>query len=417
MRIFLRKCEPCARYHRGKPPKQTRLKPFVAGEPFELVSIDVTGPHPTSRKGNRYMLTVMDSFSKWAEAYPIRNHHADTIARQLVNHFPRFGVPRQLLSDRGPEFESLLFAELCRLLKMDKIRTTSFKASTNGSVERLHSTLNSMLAKIIDDDQRNWDGCVPLVLAAYRESRHEGTGMSPNFIVFGRETRAPADLILPDPNDPTNSTGNTVEPYVENVRETMKRAYQTVREHLAVAAQRRKESYDTKVNDHAFEVGEKVWYFYPRRKEGRSPKWAKYYVGQYQVTRVIPPCNYVLQLNPRSRPFVVHGDKLKNVMKKHPRRESMNHNAPSDATPVGRKFLGMQHIAAGLTQVSWPQLHQTMTRRITQHRLPQSVEAQDRDGPAEHSVLPHRIEYRTHAVCTYFRSCSCFLCVIVLPNS
>lgn len=154
IRTFLRRCEPCARYHRGKPPRQADLNPFVAGEPFELISIDITGPHPTSKKGNQYILTVVDSFSKWAEAFPVRNHHADTVARQLVTHvFSRFGAPRRLLSDRGPEFESALFAELCKIMGIDKLRTTAFKASTNGAVERFHSTLNAMLAKVISENQ------------------------------------------------------------------------------------------------------------------------------------------------------------------------------------------------------------------------------------------------------------------------
>jgi transposase InsO family protein len=313
VRLFLKRCEPCAKFHRGKPPKQTRLKSFLAGEPFELVSIDITGPHPLSKKGNQYILTVVDHFSKWAEGFPIRNHHADTVARQLVTHvFSRFGAPRQLLSDRGPEFESKLLAELCRMMRIDKLRTTSFKASTNGAVERFHSTLNSMLAKMVEEKQRDWDECLPLVLAAYRASKHESTGYSPNFLLFGRENRAPADLVLPNP-DEENVVGSTanLEPYVDNLRVRTEQAYRLVREHLATAAQRRKETYDTKVNEATFRCGDWVWYYYPRRRNGRSAKWSSFYTGPFEVVKEIPPCNYVLQKSQRAKPFVVHGDKLK----------------------------------------------------------------------------------------------------------
>lgn len=318
VRLFLKRCETCAKYHRGKPPRQTRLKPFTAGEPFELISIDITGPHPTSRKGNQFLLTMVDSFSKWAEAFPIRDHHADTVARQLTTHvFPRFGVPKQLLSDRGPEFESTLFTELCRSMGVEKLRTTSFKASTNGAVERFHATINSMLAKVVQEDQRNWDECVPMVLAAYRASRHESTGMSPNFIVFGRENRAPIDLILPDPNGPTSSTVS-VDSYVERLTERNKQAYRLVRDHLAKAAEYRKNLYDTRVKDTKFTVGDPVWYFYPRRRKGKSPKWSNYYVGPYEVVRVIPPCNYVIRKSDKSKPLVTHGDKLKRCYRNDP---------------------------------------------------------------------------------------------------
>jgi transposase InsO family protein len=262
VRLWLKRCETCAKFHRGKPPKQTKLHPFLAGEPFELISIDITGPHPTSRKGNQYILTVVDHFSKWAEGFPIRNHHADTVAHQLVTHiFSRFGVPRQILSDRGPEFESKLFAELCRLMRIDKLRTTSFKASTNGAVERFHSTLNSMLAKVVEEKQRDWDECLPLVLAAYRSSKHESTGYSPHFLLFGRENRAPADLILPNPRENVSIGSVTdLDTYVDGVRVKTQQAYRLVREHLATAAQRRKERYDTKVRETAFQSGDSVWY-------------------------------------------------------------------------------------------------------------------------------------------------------------
>ena len=55
----LRRCDPCAQFHRGTAPKTTSLKPFLAGEPWETISIDITGPHPRSLKGYVYMLTCM----------------------------------------------------------------------------------------------------------------------------------------------------------------------------------------------------------------------------------------------------------------------------------------------------------------------------------------------------------------------
>ena len=104
------KCGPCSQYHRGKAPHQTPLKPFNAGEPFEVVSIDITGKHPKSAKGNEYILTVVDIFSKWAEALPIRVHTAPVVAKALMDQvFSRFGMPKRLLSDQGREFESELF--------------------------------------------------------------------------------------------------------------------------------------------------------------------------------------------------------------------------------------------------------------------------------------------------------------------
>jgi len=158
---------------------------MLVGEPFERVSIDITGPHPRSLKDHVFLLTVMDHFTKWAEAIPLRNHTAPTVARALmVNVFSRFGVPLQLLSDRGSKFESELFSELCRWMDIDKVRTSAYRPSTNGMVECYHRTLNSILGKIIREDQRNWCEKVSTAAAAYRASVHEATGYSANRLML-----------------------------------------------------------------------------------------------------------------------------------------------------------------------------------------------------------------------------------------
>jgi transposase InsO family protein len=123
----------------------------MAGEPWEVVSIDITRPHPKSRKGHVYILTVQDHFTKWAEALPVRNHDATTVSIAFFNHvFVRFGMPLRLLSDQGAEFQGGLLSELCRQMKIEKIRRSPYKPSTNGMLERFHRTLNSMLAKVIN---------------------------------------------------------------------------------------------------------------------------------------------------------------------------------------------------------------------------------------------------------------------------
>jgi len=139
-------------------------------------------------KTSRLLLTVMNHFTKWAEAIPLRNHTVPTVARTLmVNVFSRFGVPLRLLSDRGSEFESALFSKLCKWMCINNIRTTAYRPSTNGMVERYHRTLNSILGKIIREDQRNWCEKVPIAAAAYRASVHEATGYSPNRLMLNRE--------------------------------------------------------------------------------------------------------------------------------------------------------------------------------------------------------------------------------------
>ena len=280
------------------------MKTPTAGEPWQKISIDITGPHPKSAKQNQYILTVVDHFSKWAEALPLRNHTAPTVARALMVHvFSRFDTPSQLLSDRGPEFESELFSQVMQWMEIDKLRTTAYKPSTNGIVERFHRTLNSMLGKVVSESQRDWDDKLPFVMAAFRASPHSSTGFTPNRLFLGRENRMPLDLVMGLPLQEA-AGDTTVNDLVVDQREKAEAAYRTAREHLGVAAERRKKDYDARVNPNEFQLGSMVWYFYPRKYSRKSPKWQRCYTGPYEVVRVIPPVNYVLRRTPKSIPFV-----------------------------------------------------------------------------------------------------------------
>ena len=116
---------------------------------------------------------------------------AATVARILVEQvICRYGTPIAALSDRGKEVDGRLLNEVCRLLGIDKMRTTAYKPSTNAQVERMHATLNSLMAKTASTSQSDWDIQLPYIMAAYRASRHSATGMTPNFLMLGREVRS-----------------------------------------------------------------------------------------------------------------------------------------------------------------------------------------------------------------------------------
>jgi len=257
------------------------------------------------------MVTVIDEFSKWAEVFAVRNHTAPTVAKVLVDQvFSRWGAPCRLLVDNGPEFRSELLSEVCKLLEVDKLHTTPYHPQTNGCIERFHLTLNRMLGKVVCENHKDWDSRLPAVLSAYRASKHEWTGFTPYELVMGQKPRMPIDIVLGNVSGDRPKYENYTE-YVENLRERLTKSHQIAREHVGVAADRRKQEYDLKVKPRSFEIGEKVWYLYPRRYTAMSPKWQRHYTGPYQVVKVLPPADYVIQKSKRSEPFVVHADKLK----------------------------------------------------------------------------------------------------------
>ncbi|KAL6421071.1 hypothetical protein ACFW04_013595 [Cataglyphis niger] len=103
---------------------------YNAGIPFEKVQLDVVGPFPTSSSGNKYLLVITDCFTKWVEAFSLKNVRAKTIAKTFVNKVTsRFGVSTssEVHTDQGRNFGSRLFRELSHFLGIKKTRTTPEK--------------------------------------------------------------------------------------------------------------------------------------------------------------------------------------------------------------------------------------------------------------------------------------------------
>lgn len=177
---------------KGKSPLQV----YDSGSPFERVQMDILGSLPTTSAGNRYLLVVIDCFTKWVEAFPLKNIKASTIADVFVKQFiSRHGVPLEVHTDQGKNFESNIFQGIMRLLGIRKTRTTALHPQSDGQIERHHQTILNYLAKFIAEDQRDWDSWVPMYLLAYRSSQHEAMGASPAELYFARDLRLPSDLL------------------------------------------------------------------------------------------------------------------------------------------------------------------------------------------------------------------------------
>ena len=141
-----------------------------------MVAIDVIGLLPETANGNRSIIAFTDCFTKWPEAFPIKNQKANTVAKVLVQEvFSCYGVPMVLHSNRGRNFESSLIKEICLLLHICKLRTTPYHPEGDGLVKRLNQTLIRVLKSYVSENQQQWDDWIPLALLSYRTSRQSST--------------------------------------------------------------------------------------------------------------------------------------------------------------------------------------------------------------------------------------------------
>lgn len=167
----------CLRCQRAKTTRHTKspLQPFRSPDcRFDHVHIDIVGPLPSSR-GKRYILTCVDRYTRWAEAFPLHDITASTVASHFVaGWISRFGCPSIVTTDRGRQFESEIFRTLTRILGVRHVHTTAYHPSANGMVERLHRQLKAAL--IARDARTSWVDELPLVMLGIRSAIKEDLG-------------------------------------------------------------------------------------------------------------------------------------------------------------------------------------------------------------------------------------------------
>ena len=157
--------------------------------------MDIVGPLPRSRSGNRFVLVVCDYATRYPEAVALRSIDAERIAEELVNIFARVGIPKEILTDQGSNFQSQLLGALYKLLHVEALRTSPYHPQTDELVERFNQTLKQMLKKTALEEGKDWDKLIPYLLFAYREVPQESTGFAPFELLYGRDVRGPLDVI------------------------------------------------------------------------------------------------------------------------------------------------------------------------------------------------------------------------------
>ena len=130
-------------------------------------------------------------------------------------------------------------------LQIEKTRTTAFRPQSNAVIERMNRTLQSMLAKCVNDEQDNWSTQLPYVMMAYRTSVHESTGYTPHFLVYGQEISLPIDFMYPNPKDQPASNTNE---FVSALKLAFQKAYELARSALNQNQKRRNAIYNSKVH-------------------------------------------------------------------------------------------------------------------------------------------------------------------------
>jgi transposase InsO family protein len=301
---YRRQCEVCQKYkitqNKTKLPLQITDTPDMA---WQKCSMDIVGPLTPTLQDNKYLLTFQDGLSKFTIAVPIKQQDARTLARAFVEEIIlKFGIPQVLLTEQGSNFLNELFSNVCKLLRVKPIKTSTYRPQTNGALERTHRVLVEYFRCYILDNQTDWDHWIYATFV-FNTTPHSGTSFTPFELLFGRKPNIPGIL-----QEPVEIRYN-YDSYVRELQSRLQSCYNVARSHLNAKKEKSKEYYDRNTNVPLFAVGEKVLLHDEKVRHGRSAKLSPPFIDPYKIIAV-EDVNVTLRL-PRNKTLRVHCNRLK----------------------------------------------------------------------------------------------------------
>ena len=247
LKNHVKNCTRCKKFE-GAPPI-AKLKKLPCSSPGEILHIDYTSIEETvdlnEKPVIRNVLVMQDHFSKHVVAYVVKDQKARTAAKALRwGYFGLFRAPAYLVSDRGGTFTSKVVESLAKLYRVQKLRTSSYHAQTNGQVEQMNQTLICMIGKLDEEKKARWSEYLPELLLSYNSMHSAVTGYSPHFLLFGRRPRIPVDYQFPTIRDPPHKA--KLEESVADLQKRLKEAFEMARHLTSEEAVKQQRYYDHK---------------------------------------------------------------------------------------------------------------------------------------------------------------------------
>ena len=191
---WARECVDCQRAKVGRNtiPEIGHFK--VPRRRFDHLHADITVV-PKSN-GFSYLLTIVDRFSRWPTAIPLKDITTESILDAFAHGwFSSFGIPSHITTDRGAQFTSAVWAQLLRIWGVSHHLTTSYHPEANGLVERFHRRLKESLMALCRDERDRWFWKLPCSLLAIRTTLKTDLGASPADLVYGEGLAVPGELL------------------------------------------------------------------------------------------------------------------------------------------------------------------------------------------------------------------------------
>lgn len=282
LRRHIRACIQCI-LTKAKTGRQSGvLHPIPPGErPFALVHVDHSGPYVTTKRGNKYILALVDNLTKYVVLNAAKDTKATGVIRALEKFVNDFGAPQRIVTDRGTCFTSRSFEEFCRQHGIRHTVNSPRHPQANGLVERLNLTLIPVLqASLEDEEKRDWDNKLPQVQRDINDAMNATTRKSPFELIYGYQARR---------------NGGELRQVIEmdGPYHTPTELQEKARERIIKNQSKMKERYDAnRARNVEFNEGDIVYMRVTAVGTGESTKLQEKYRGPLVVTSKLPGETY-----------------------------------------------------------------------------------------------------------------------------
>lgn len=259
---YVRNCEVCAKH------KVSQDLPFgkmgqnrEVSRPWQLISLDLMGPFPKSKRGNTMLLVITCLFSKLNLLFPLRTAKADKVSEILEDQILLYGSPLAVICDNGKQFNCKIFKELAAKYNYKIWFTPNYHPQSNPT-ERVNRVIGTMISAFINGKKHNeWDLHIKEVGHAIRTAVHDTTGYTPSYLFFGRETGIP-DIELPKSAEVSINGNQDMAVNLDEFMDQLNKRneiYHEVQTKIKQAHETSTKVYNLRRRQADFKVGDTVW--------------------------------------------------------------------------------------------------------------------------------------------------------------
>lgn len=303
---YVKSCINCQYYKNATGRKQGMLHPIEKTPvPFHTLHVDHLGPFVTSNKKNKYLLVIIDGFTKFVFLEPVKDTKSKHVIKAITDIMYLFGVPIRIISDRGTAFTSHTFKLFCTNYGIRHVLNAVATPRANGQCERVNRTiLGTLAATAAGSSEHKWDLHVKNIQSAINLTVNKTTGVSPLEVLAGYKGRAMAESKI---------LGMVQQNFDKLDLQTLRNK---VAERITKEQKKDKERFDRKrAEAKVYVEGEVVMVQKTDSPAtGSSKKLLAKYKGPFKVTKVLPNDRYeVVDLREGMKNYrtIVAVDKMK----------------------------------------------------------------------------------------------------------